>query len=70
MPKRIETRIEVWPRWMSYDIAGQYMCMSAASIRKLVDSGKLPFSKINSMRLIDRNKIDQFMERLETRIRS
>jgi len=68
MPEKNQIILQVFPRWMDYRTAGLYMSVGERTIRRLVDDGVLPFSKIRSMRFLDRLKIDSMMEKKQVKL--
>ena len=51
-----------WPRWLSVDLASEYTTLSAASIRRLLQSGKLTAHRaVRGKISIDREQLDQLI---------
>jgi excisionase family DNA binding protein len=63
--ERVETILrerEAEKRWLDTDEAATYLGVTASGIRKMVQRGELPYSRLNRRLLIDRRALDAQLE--------
>jgi excisionase family DNA binding protein len=57
----VETRE---PRWISYKAACKHSGLSRGSLWKLVEAGHVPAAKVGRRVLLDREGLDEYLQRL------
>ena len=61
-PKLESASQKLWPRWMSYEIAGEYICKTYEGMRYTITEFpyEIPVAYIGDKPRIDKNDIDKF----------